>query len=266
MIAGTLMKIALLFLCLAALQILLRQRLLRKGSAPPAPCPASAAAKQTAVLSTAQRVTAGEPFDFLPFFRLEYPEQTDRMNVQQRHWAQEAIALFQQQDLAVLPQVMEYARRIKDQYPQFYFGYYAAALALQRQGDFKAACRELEAGIPLSHQKYTLYAALGSSLYDHGDMNPALGWWIRSAVSQASIRSPGLSVPFVLLGYAARYRNLTKIADALFAVARQVDSKPPLLNEQAEDKLRTQLREKGSDTVHQALVLLYTEYLPALLG
>ncbi|MCM8813250.1 MAG: hypothetical protein NC924_04860 [Candidatus Omnitrophica bacterium] len=246
-----------------------------KQAAPPAP-DASPAQPQSARASCgypaatgpieasllrAKRVQNAEQFNFEPYCHAETRDVPEEFTDEQRSLSQQALSRIQAGKEADLQQAFAVGRQLKKKYPRFYFGYYIVSLVYHSWKQTEKAEAELREGVGVCYQKSTLYAAWGSFCYDNDRMNEAVAWWIKSAVMQVHNRKINLSTPFLFLGYAAKFCGLEQIAMTLFEFAGRAHHDMHPLDKKGEDNLYRHLQEHGSETIHQALVVLYTEHL-----
>ncbi len=205
------------------------------------------------------------PFNFDWFLKPETEELSAAIDERQKKLVEDVLNSLQEKNDVSLEDVLIIAHKLKTQYPRLYFGYYISALVNQQLKKINEAEYELEEGLKNCTQKFPLYAAMGGLAYESGEADYAVAWWIKSAVTQINTKKIELAQPFIFLGYVCRYYNLAKIGESLFFLAKKTGYKPGLLSEQNEEKLFANLRKSGSEAIHRALLVLYTEHVSKMI-
>jgi hypothetical protein len=118
------------------------------------------------------------------------------------------------QDTAALAQLA----KVWPDYRDHDFVYSWKARILARQGHKSDAISLLSEGMSACRKKSGLCATRAEMEYDAGDLDEAVVWWIRSAVSQISARAPIGEGPFLYLAYIADSFGDHKSKDQLLTV------------------------------------------------
>jgi len=160
------------------------------------------------------------------------------------------------QDAAALAQLAKVWTKYRDH--DFLYGWKAMILA--KQGNKPDAIGVLNDGVLVCRKKFRLCKTRAQIEYNAGDLNEAVVWWIKSAVSQISAQGPAIEDPFLYLAYVAgalgdrtSKDRLLKIVDRLTRLGR--------LNDSAINRINSLVAAKGNRAMSVAIGRLCVEFL-----
>jgi hypothetical protein len=160
------------------------------------------------------------------------------------------------QDTAALAQLAKVWTNYRDH--DFVYAWKATILA--RQVHKSDAISVLNEGLSRCRKKFVLCATRAEIEYNAGDLNEAVVWMIRSAVSQISAQSPIQEGPFLYLAYIADAFGDHKSKDQLLKV---VDRWTELgrLDDSAINRINSLVAAQGNRSMSVAIDLLCREFL-----
>lgn len=160
------------------------------------------------------------------------------------------------QDAAALAQLAKIWANYRDH--DFVYSWKARILA--RQGHKSDAITILSEGGSKCRKKFGLCKTRAEIEYNAGDLNEAVVWWIRSAVSQISSQGPVLDGPFLYLAYVADAFGDYKSKDKLLMVVERL-TQWGRLNDSAVNHINSLVAAKGNRSMSVAIGRLCKEFL-----
>jgi hypothetical protein len=150
--------------------------------------------------------------------------------------------------------------KIWSRYSDHDFVYLWKAELEAKKGNKTKAINTLDVGLEKARRKDSLCSTRAMIEYRDGNIRDAVLWWIRSAVSQISVKDPISENPFLYLAYVAQAFGDYKSRDQLFSVVDRL-TRFGRLGDSAQSCINSMISSQGNKSMMVAVALLCNEFI-----
>lgn len=187
-------------------------------------------------------------------------DETEEQNWQEMADLKEIPALVNTNQVAKAEPLIEAALR---RYPEYGFVYYFRATLWEKMGKIDVAKRVCEDGLKVSTQKQMLCYRLGLLELDHGSLNEAVTWWIRSVLLQLHSGRMVDSNSFFYLSCVADSAGDKSNSAKLLTLSSGGANGTLCLSYAERQKVKERVIEQGDSGISKAIEMVMSRYLNA---
>jgi hypothetical protein len=158
------------------------------------------------------------------------------------------------------PQALPKIASVWSQFKDYYFVYMWKMILLADAERKSEAENVFAEGLSNSLEKYYLCSNWAKIAYNSGNLEEAVRWWIRSIVSEFTIRKPKSEDAFLYLAYVAKFLGDQDSEKKLFAVVDRLTIRGRY-NEKEQARISSLVSSQGTPMIKEAIKLLCSKYL-----